>query len=189
MSEYFNKLKELKSMREEILKRKKELKKELEMKDCKLKEVKSIREGLLIESNDFKNELKKEIFKELEYSFVECYNDLYSIKGGECRRLKGYVSSLNDDVIDNLSEKNKLDRENEKFNKIKDYLNNKDFGKYSVDICKLESWGWYEYKDWFMKIEGNWGKNWFDFKNEKIEKETNLIIKIKWKGVNLKDVV
>ena len=102
----------------------------------KLKELKTIREGLIKESNDFKNELLKEIFKDLNLDFYVSYNDLYSIKGGECRRLKGWISNLNDDVIGSLSNKNKLDRENEKFNKVKDYLNNKDFGKYEVDICK-----------------------------------------------------
>jgi hypothetical protein len=155
----------------------------------KVKELKSIREGLLKESNDFKNELLNKIWKDLNLDFYVRYNDLYSVKGGECRRLKGWISSLNDDVIGSLSDKNKLDRENEKFNKLKDYLNNKDFGKYEVDICKLENYSWYWFRNFFIEKEENWGKNWFDYKKEELYKETTFVIKIKWKGVNMNRVL
>ena len=155
----------------------------------KVKELKSIRVKLLKESNDFKNELLNKIFKDLNLDFYVSYNDLYSVKGGECRRLKGWISNINDDVIGSLSDKNKLIRENEKFNKLKNYLNSKDFGKYEVEICKLNDYSWYDYRNWFIKREENWGKNWFDYKNERLEKETTLIIKIKWKGVNMNRVL
>lgn len=157
--------------------------------NSKLKELKSIREGLIKESNDFKNKLLKEIYKDLDFDFDVSYNDLYSIKGGECRRLKGGISCLNDDVIGSLSNKNRLIRENEKFNKLKDYLNSKDYGKYEVDICKLNNYSWYDYKNWFMEREENWGKNWFDYKNEMLEKELTFIIKIKYKGVNMNRIL
>lgn len=155
----------------------------------KVKELKSIREGLLKESNDFKNELLNKIWKDLNLSFYVNYNDLYSVKGGECRRLKGWISNFNDDVIGSLSDKNKLDRENEKFDKVKDYLNNKDFGKYEVDICKLENYSWYWFRNFFIEKEENWGKNWFDYKKEELYKETTFVIKIKWKGVNMNRVL
>lgn len=155
----------------------------------KLKELKTIRKGLIKESNDFKNELLNKIFKDLNLDFYVSYNDLYSVKGGECRRLKGGISNLNDDVIGSLSNKNKFKRENEKFNKLKDYLNSKDYGKYEVEICKLNDYSWYDYKNWFIKREENWGKNWFDYKNEMLEKELTLIIKIKWKGINMNRVL
>ena len=155
----------------------------------KLKELKSIREGLIKESNDFKNELLKEIFKDLDFDFYVSFNDLYSIKGGECRRLKGFISNLNDDVIGSLSNKNKLIRENGKFNKLKDYLNNRDFGKYEVDVCKLENYCWNDFRNYFGKREENWGKNWFEYKEETLYKETTFIIKIKWKGVNMNRVM
>ena len=155
----------------------------------KLKRLKSIRKGLIKESNDFKNELLNKIFKDLNFDFVVWYNDLYSIKGGECRRLKGTISNINDDIIGSLSDKNKLIRENEKFNKLKDYLNSKDFGNYEVDICKLNDYSWYWFRNFFLKYEENWGKNWFDYKNEMLEKETTLIIKIKWKGVNMNRIL
>ena len=157
--------------------------------NSKVKELKNIRKGLLKESNDFKNELLNKIFKDLNLSFFVSYNDLYSVKGGECRRLKGWISNYNDDVYDSLSDKNKLISDNEKFNKVKDYLNSKDFGKYKVEICKLENYSWYWYRNFFLKYEENWGKNWFDYKNEMLEKETTLIIKIKWKGVNMNRVL
>ena len=157
--------------------------------NSKVKELKNIRKGLLKESNDFKNELLNKIFKDLNLSFFVSYNDLYSVKGGECRRLKGWISNINDDVIGSLSDKNKLIRENEKFNKLKDYLNSKDWGKYEVDVCKLNDYSWYWYRNFFLKYEENWGKNWFDYKNEMLEKETTLIIKIKWKGVNMNRVL
>jgi len=155
----------------------------------KLKELKTIRKGLIKESNDFKNELLNKIFKDLNLDFYVSYNDLYSVKGGECRRLKGGISNINDDVIGSLSNKNKLIRENEKFNKLKNYLNSKDFGKYEVEICKLNDYSWYDYKNWFIKREENWGKNWFDYKNEILEKELTFVIKIKWKGVNMNRVL
>ena len=155
----------------------------------KLKELKSIRKGLIKESNDFKNELLEKIWEDLNFDFCFRFNDLYSVKGGECRRLKGWISNLNDDVIGSLSDKNKLIRENEKFNKLKDYLNSKDFGKYKVEICKLNNYSWYWYRNFFLKYEKNWGKNWFDYKNEMLEKELTFVIKIKWKGVNMNRVL
>ena len=155
----------------------------------KLKELKSIRKGLIKESNDFKNELLEKIWEDLNFDFCYRFNDLYSVKGGECRRLKGWISNLNDDVIGSLSDKNKLIRENEKFNKLKDYLNSKDFGKYKVDVCKLNNYSWYWYRNFFLKYEKNWGKNWFDYKNEMLEKELTFVIKIKWKGVNMNRVL
>ena len=157
--------------------------------NSKLKELKSIRKGLIKESNDFKNELLNKIWEDLNFNFKVFYNDLYSIKGGECRRLKGVISNLNDDVIGSLSNKNKLIRENEKFNKLKDYLNSKDFGNYEVDICKLNDYSWYWFRNFFLKYEENWGKNWFDYKNEMLEKELTFVIKIKWKGVNMNRVL
>jgi len=155
----------------------------------KLKELKSIRKGLIKESNDFKNELLEKIWEDLNFDFCFRFNDLYSVKGGECRRLKGWISNLNDDVIGSLSDKNKLIRENEKFNKLKDYLNSKDFGKYKVEICKLNNYSWYWYRNFFLKYEKNWGKNWFDYKNEMLEKELTFVIKIKWKGVNMNRIL
>ena len=165
------------------------LKKEKGMKEKSVIKLKDIRKGLIKESNDFKNELLKEIFKDLDFVFNVWYNDLYSIKGGECRRLKGTISNLNDDVIGSLSIKNKFKRENEKFNKLKDYLNSKNYGKYEVEICKLNGYSWYDYRNWFIKREENWGKNWFDYKNEMLEKELTFVIKIKWKGVNMNRVL
>ena len=102
----------------------------------KVKELRSIRVKLLKESNDFKDELLIKIWKDLNLDFIVRYNDLYSIKGGECRRLKGYISNLNDDVIGSLSNKNKLIRENEKFNKLKDYLNSDvKLRSFLIDLC------------------------------------------------------
>ena len=158
-------------------------------KSSKVKELKSIRKDLLKESNDFKNNLLKEIFKDLNICFRLDFNDLYSIKGGECRRLKGWISNLNDDIFDSLSDRNKLIRENEKFNKVKEYLNNKDYGKYEVDICKLENYSWYWFKNFFVKYEENWGKDWFDYKKETLYKETTFVIKIKYKGVNMNRIM
>lgn len=157
--------------------------------NSKLKDLKSIRKGLLKESNDFKNELLNKIWKDLNLDFYVNYNDLYSVKGGECRRLKGWISNFNDDVYNSLSDKNRLISDNEKFNKVKDYLNSKDFGNYEVDICKLENYSWYWFRNFFVKYEENWGKNWFDYKKEELYKETTFVIKIKWKGVNMNRVL
>jgi len=157
--------------------------------NSKLKDLKSIRKGLLKESNDFKNELLNKIWKDLNLDFYVSYNDLYSVKGGECRRLKGWISNLNDDVYNSLSDKNRLISDNEKFNKVKDYLNSKDFGNYEVDICKLENYSWYWFRNFFVKYEENWGKNWFDYKKEELYKETTFVLKIKWKGVNMNRVL
>ena len=173
----------------EKLMKENKLKKEKGMKEKSVIKLKDVRKDLLIESNDFKNNLLKEIFKDLNLDFYVSFNDLYSIKGGECRRLKGWISNLNDDVFNSLSDKNKLIRENGKFNKLKDYLNNRDFGKYEVDVCKLENYCWNDFRNYFGKREENWGKNWFEYKEETLYKETTFVIKIKWKGVNLNRVM
>ena len=57
------------------------------------------------------------------------------------------------------------------------------------DICKLENYSWYWFRNFFIEKEENWGKNWFDYKKEELYKETTLVIKIKWKGVNLNRVL
>ena len=155
----------------------------------KLKELKTIRKGLIKESNDFKNDLLDKIWEDLNLRFFVNYNDLYSVKGGECRRLKGWISNINDDVISGLGEKNRLDRENEKFYKLKNYLNNKDFGKYEVDICKLGGLNFSFYKNYWVVREENWGKNWFDYKKEMLYKELTYVIKIKWKGISMNRVL
>jgi len=134
----------------------------------KVKELRNIRVKLIKESNDFKNDLLEKIWKDLNLSFFVNYND---------------------DVIGSLSDKNKLDRENEKFNKVKDYLNNKDFGKYEVDICKLENYNWYWFRNFYLNREENWGKNWFDYKKEMLYNELTFVLKIKWKGVNMNRVL
>ena len=165
------------------------LKKEKGMKEESVIKLKDIRKGLIKESNDFKNDLLDKIWEDLNLSFFVNYNDLYSIKGGECRRLKGFISNYNDDVYNSLSDKNKLISDNKKFNKVKDYLNSKDFGKYKVEICKLNDYSWYWYRNFYLNREENWGKNWFDYKNEMLENERTLVIKIKWKGVNMNRVL
>lgn len=155
----------------------------------KVKELRTIREKLLKESLDFRDELFNEIWEKFNISFYVSFNDLYSVKGGECRRLKGWMSSLNDDVMGSLNKESQLKRNNEKFNKLKNYLNNKDFGKYKVDICKLGGLNFNYYKNYWVVREENWGKDWFDYKNEMLYNETCLVIKIKWKGINLNRVL
>ena len=157
--------------------------------NSKLKELRNIRKELIKESNDFKNELLDKIFEDLNLCYCYSYNDLYSIKGGECRRLKGFISNYNDDVINSLGKKNKLDRLNEKFYKLKNYLNNKDFGKYEVDICKLGGLNFSFYKNYWVVREENWGKNWFDYKEEMLYKEETYVIKIKWKGISMNKIL
>jgi hypothetical protein len=121
-----------------------------------------------------RNEIIDKLNKEFEIGFGISYNDLYGVKGGVVRRLKGYISSRE------LYERgyNNNDKEfNELFDKVKNFIEKLEFEDFKIEFNKINDLGWYDYMR--MKECGFEG-NFEDYKNFRIENEGTLILKIKW---------
>jgi hypothetical protein len=122
-----------------------------------------------------RNEINDKLNKEFGIDFSISFNDLYSIKGGVVRRLKGYISSRD------LYEKgynNDDEKFNELFDKVKNFIDKLEFEGFKIEFNKIKDLGWWEYKDWRNRniFEGNFE----EYKKYKIEKERCIILKIKW---------
>jgi hypothetical protein len=122
-----------------------------------------------------RNEINDKLNKEFGIDFSISFNDLYSVKGGVVRRLKGYISSRD------LYEKgyNENDKKfNELFDKVKNFIDKLEFEGFKIEFNKIKDLGWWEYKDWRNRniFEGNFE----EYKKYKIEKERCIILKIKW---------
>lgn len=120
------------------------------------------------------------ILKEDNLRFGVSFNDLYKIKGGEVRRLKGFV-----DVIDReeLRGESIFDGENynKLFNRVSNLINNLEIGEFKVSINKLD-----DISRWYLDIDKERGRvdvlmNWEEYKNRRLNEETCCIIKIEWK--------
>jgi hypothetical protein len=119
-----------------------------------------------------RNEIIEKLDKELGVKFGFRYNDLYGVKGGVVRRLKGGI--VNKEMMERGSD---IKMFNELFNKVKEFVENLEFENYKIEFNKKMNYGWYDYMR--MKecgFEGNFN----DYKNFRIENEGNLILKIKW---------
>jgi hypothetical protein len=122
-----------------------------------------------------RNEIIDKLNKEFEIGFGISYNDLYGVKGGVVRRLKGYISSRE------LYERgyNDNDKEfNELFDKVKNFIEKLEFEDFKIEFNKINDLGWYEYKNW--KNNGGFEGDFEEYKRYKIEKERCIILKIKW---------
>lgn len=120
------------------------------------------------------------ILKEDNLRFGVSFNDLYKIKGGEVRRLKGFV-----DVIDReeLRGESIFDGENynKLFNRVSNLINNLEIGEFKVSINKLD-----DISRWYLDKDKERGRvdvlmNWEEYKNWRLNEETCCIIKIEWK--------
>ena len=122
-----------------------------------------------------RNEIIEKLYKELGVRFGYSFNDLYGVKGGVVRRLKGGIIS---DEMYRRGEINNMKLYNELFNKVKEYLENLEFEGFKIEFNKLSgNYGWYEYR--LMKERGFEG-NFNDYKEERIYNEGICILKIKW---------
>lgn len=120
------------------------------------------------------------ILKEDNLRFGVSFNDLYKIKGGEVRRLKGFIS-----VIDReeLRGESIFDGENynKLFNRVSNLINNLEIGEFKVSINKRN-----DISRWYLDKDKERGRvdvlmNWEEYKNWRLNEETCCIIKIEWK--------
>ena len=133
------------------------------------------------------------ILEEDNLRYDVSFNDLYKIKGGEVRRLKGFVrvidreelrgESIYGDYVelDNGLYKRDLSKYNKLVNRVSKLINNLEVDEFKINISKRnEVSKWYFEK---LKKDGNIDilMSWEDYKNECLNDETCCIIKIEWK--------
>ena len=120
-----------------------------------------------------RNEIIEKLYNEFGVRFGYSFNDLYGVKGGVVRRLKGSVWS------DEMRERNDYGVKlfNELFNKVKEYLESLEFEGFKIEFNKLNDYSWRSYR--YMKEKGFEG-NFNDYKEESIYNEGTCILKIKW---------
>jgi hypothetical protein len=121
-----------------------------------------------------RNEIIEKLYNELGVNFGYSFNDLYKVKSGVVRRLKGGISNkelYERRELNNMKEYNKL------FDKVKEYLENLEFEGFKIEFNKRLDYGWRDYR--YMKERGFEG-NFLDYKNFVIENEGTCILKIKW---------
>jgi len=127
------------------------------------------------ESLIVRNEIIDKLEKEFGFKFDYGYNDLYGVKGGVVRRLKGGLisSEMNGRSFWNMDRK----EFNELFNKVKGFIENLEFEGFKVEFNKRIDYSWFEYKR--LKDNGFEG-NFLDYKEESLCYERTLILKIGW---------
>jgi hypothetical protein len=120
-----------------------------------------------------RNEIIEKLYNELGVNFSYSFNDLYSVKGGVVRRLKGGI--WNREMYEKGCNKKEF---NDVFDKVKVFIENLEFEGFEIEFDKIRCYGWWEYKDWRNRniFEGNFE----EYKKYKIENEGTLILKIKW---------
>ena len=120
-----------------------------------------------------RNEIIEKLYNELGVNFSYSFNDLYSVKDGVVRRLKGGI--WNREMYEKGCNKKEF---NDVFDKVKDFIDKLEFEGFEIKFDKIKCYGWWEYKDWRNRniFEGNFE----EYKKYKIENEGTLILKIKW---------
>lgn len=117
-----------------------------------------------------RNEVIKMIREKFDMDFDYSFNDLYKVKDGVVRRLKGGMSRVDFGRMD-------MKEFNKKFDEVKEFVDNLDIEGFNIKLDKLVDYGWYEY--YRMKEKGFEG-NFEDYKKESIFNEGRLILSIKW---------
>jgi hypothetical protein len=124
-----------------------------------------------------RDELSDLIKEKFNLNLGYCFNDLYSVKGGVVRRLKGWMSDENNKGME-------LDELNNKFNEVKEFLESLNIEGFDIKFNKLGSYsfdgdnGWGEY---FKMKDNGFEGDFLDFKNKLEFEERVIILKIKWK--------
>ena len=120
------------------------------------------------------------ILEEDNLKYGVCFNDLYKIKGGEVRRLKGYIGVIDDEELRGES---KYDGENynKLFNRVSKLINNLEVGEFKVNINKISDFNKYYFNKDKERGLIDVLMNWEEYKNWILNKETCCIIKIEWK--------
>lgn len=122
-------------------------------------------------SLEVRNEVIKMIKEKFDMNFSYSFNDLYKVKDGVVRRLKGGLWRVD---YGNMNMK----EYNDKFNEVKEFVDNLDIEDFDIKLDKLVRYGW---NDYYRMKEGGLEGNFLDYKNERMFNEGVLILKIKWK--------
>ena len=122
-----------------------------------------------------RNEIIEKLDKELGVNFGYSFNDLYGVKGGVVRRLKGNIWSKE---ILGRGEYNDNEVFNKFFNEVKEFVENLEFKDFKIELNKRLDYGWFEYRRW--KENNSFDGNFNDYKKFRIDNERRIILKIKW---------
>ena len=117
-----------------------------------------------------RNELIELIKEKFDLNFGFWFNDLYKVKEGVVRRLKGGMSRVDGGRMD-------VNEFNVKFNEVKEFLENLNIEGFDIKFNKLKDYDWDSYKR--LKDLGFEG-NFLDYKEKCLFEEGTLILKIKW---------
>jgi hypothetical protein len=118
-----------------------------------------------------RNEVIKMIKEKFDMNFSYSFNDLYKVKDGVVRRLKGGIWRVDYGNM-NMKEYNKV------FNEVKEFVDNLDIEDFDIKLNKMLNYGWYDY---YRMKECGFEGNFEDYKNERMFNNGRLILKIKWK--------
>ena len=118
-----------------------------------------------------RNEVIKMIKEKFDMNFSYSFNDLYKVKDGVVRRLKGGMWRVDYGNMD-------MKEYNNKFNEVKEFVDNLDIEDFDIKLNKMLNYGWYDY---YRMKEGGFEGNFEDYKKEKMFNNGRLILKIKWK--------
>ena len=121
-------------------------------------------------SLELKDELFEIIREKFDMNFGYSFNDLYKVKDGVVRRLKGGMSRVD---FGGMS----IEDYNKKFNEVKEFIDDLDIEGFDIKLNKRLDYDW---NDYYRMKECGFEGNWEDYKKERIFNEGRLILKIKW---------
>ncbi len=122
-----------------------------------------------------RNEIIEKLFNELGVNFGFSFNDLYGVKGGVVRRLKGGISN---EEIYKRGEFRNNEVFNKLFNEVKEYLENLEFEGFKIEFNKLKDISFNDYL--YYRNRRDFDGNFLDYKKLMWENERTCILKIKW---------
>ena len=123
--------------------------------------ISKTRESLLV-----RNEIIDKLEKELKVRFSYSFNDLYGVKGGVVRRLKGGLWSK--EMFERGNVYCDMEVYNELFNKVKKFVENLEYEGFKIELNKRIDYTWNGYR--YEKKRGYEG-NFLDYKEKSIYEE------------------
>lgn len=126
-----------------------------------------------VESLNLRNKIIEEVKKELNVDLGFWFNDLYKVKNGVVRRLKGGIYSGKDL---NIEEYNDL------LDDVSDCILNLNWNGFRVELKKLGSYNFdgCEWKNYCRMKDDGFEGNFLDYKKKIKDEERVIIIKISW---------
>jgi len=127
-------------------------------------------------SLEVRNEVIEMIREKFDMNFGYSFNDLYKVKGGVVRRLKGGLRRFDYGFL-NMKEYNKI------FNEVKEFVDNLNIEDFDIKLNKVSGYsfdGDGGKKDYIIWKDNGYEGNYVDFINELKFNEGTLILKIKW---------